>query len=665
MNESNQEQQIFVASASTSDGAPSPPIRNLKMGFFGRLGFVLKMVEVRLRFLVVLVGIGAIVAYWDSLTGYWDKMTRPPSGAVGSLDNASEYFCPMDPSVIRASLEGDGSIPKCPICGMVLSKRTRGESTPLPDGIISRVSLSPDRVRLAGVQTSEAKLLPLSHNMTAVGYVAYDETRLSRVVARVGGYLEKLHVNQTFQLVAADAPLAEIYSPELSATVQEMRLSKRGNRPELATMGRERLRLLGLAEQEIDEALNADETKYRLTLRSPRAGLVVSRKVLEGDSVVAGQSLLEIADNSVVWIEADIFEKELPMVRPDQPVTVELNAFPGETFSGSVQLIYPEINLATRTARVRFAISNEDRRLLPGMFAKVSLATPLSETPTFQRLLASYRNFDLPAKERIELQRICPVTGAPLGSMGDPVLVTVRNTPVYLCCDGCVKAIENTPDKYLAMIEPVTENEVLSIPETAVVDTGNQKIIYIDRGEGTFEGVSVELGPRSAGRYSVLSGLLPGDLVVSSGAFLIDAETRLNPSVASSYFGATGSPNATGAIGNSSVTSTTQDSGNPMLPAVLPNHRGQNSAAKSSRPPEPKLSPEEQADFDALPAEDIELAKAQKWCPITDMALGTMGVPLKLDLEGRTVFICCKGCEKRLRKEATEMLRKLDDWKSP
>jgi hypothetical protein len=207
----------------------------------------------------------------------------------------------------------------------------------------------------------------------------------------------------------------------------------------------------------------------------------------------------------------------------------------------------------------------------------------------------------------------------------------------------------------------VNEQEVLSIPESAVVDTGNQKIIYVDRGEGTYEGVAVELGPSSDGKYSVLSGLLPGDLVVSAGAFLIDAETRLNPSVASSYFGATGTPNATGATGNANISSATN--GDSMSPDPLPNSRNENADSKSSRPPEPKLTPEEQADFDALPTADREQAATQKWCPVTDMALGTMGTPVKLDLDGQTVFLCCKGCEKRLRNEATAMIRKLDDWK--
>ncbi|HMO86768.1 MAG TPA: hypothetical protein PKC18_17805, partial [Lacipirellulaceae bacterium] len=158
-----------------------------------RAQFVFRAIEVRLRFIALFVGIGLLMAYWTTLEAYWDRWTRPT--AMAAADSDTEYYCPMHPNVIRPGLEPNGAVPNCPICGMPLSKRRKGEVPALPEGVLTRVQLSPERVQLAGVKTSPVSYMPLSQEVRTVGYVQYDESQLSEIVTRVGGYLEKLFVN--------------------------------------------------------------------------------------------------------------------------------------------------------------------------------------------------------------------------------------------------------------------------------------------------------------------------------------------------------------------------------------------------------------------------------------------------------------------------------------
>ena len=153
-----------------------------------RFKLIFKMVEVRLRFLVILLATFVLIGKWETIRNYWDRYMRPAAVAAGQLPADKEFYCPMHPAVIRHSLEPDGSVPKCPICGMPLSLRSRGEAAPLPPGVTARVQLSPDRIAMAGIATAPIEYRPMSKRISTVGVVAYDEGRLSRVVSRTSGY---------------------------------------------------------------------------------------------------------------------------------------------------------------------------------------------------------------------------------------------------------------------------------------------------------------------------------------------------------------------------------------------------------------------------------------------------------------------------------------------
>jgi Cu(I)/Ag(I) efflux system membrane fusion protein len=264
--------------------------------------------------------------------------------------------------------------------------------------------------------------------------------------------------------------------------------------------------------------------------------------------------MFEVADLRHVWVQAQVYEDQFAAVRVGQAVEASVEAFPGEAFGGTVGFIDPAFDPATRTVNVRYDLENADLRLRPGMFARVTLRTPVADTPAFRaRAQARARAAAArPMEGKVRRlgrgpaeQEVCPVTEARLGSMGEPIPVMVRGIEVWICCAGCEAKLRDQPDRYLARLGPAAtapEEGVLTVPESSVIDTGTRTVVYVESEPGVFEGRAVVLGPRSGDRYPVLEGLAPGEKVADAGAFLIDAETRLNPAAGAAYFGGSGAP---------------------------------------------------------------------------------------------------------------------------
>lgn len=526
-----------------------------------RAKLIVKVIEVRLRFVAVLVVTGLAIGYWDTLANHWEKWTRPAGASAGPLASDGEYFCPMDPGVVRSSLEANGQVPKCPICGMPLSHRKKGTGAPLGLGA-GRVQLSPERIALAGIRTEAVSYRVLEQVIETSGSVQYDESRLSKIVARVNGHLEKLYVNKSYVPVKEGEPLAEIYSPELYTAVRELLIARGDPSSPVAGASRERLRLLGVDDKELDRIFASGTSDYRVVIRSPQTGHVIQRDVVRGSYVTVGTSLFEVADLSSVWIEADVYEKDVPFLREGGTVEAWVEAAPNQVFTGTIALVHPHVESATRTNTVRFTVENPGHKLRPGMFATVRIRTKLSE-------LAPWKDA------------------------------------------GADSAI-------------VSSGAVLSVPERAVIDTGSKKVVYLEREPGVFDAARVELGPRVGDDYPVLSGLRPGDRVASAGAFLIDAETRLNPAAASTFTGAGGGPRPAA----------------DAAPAASPPAPMAGSAAT-------KVDPES---WKELSPEDRKLALAQRTCPISNDLLGEMGTPVKVLVNGKAIFLCCEGCKPRFAK---------------
>ncbi|ODU00003.1 MAG: RND transporter [Planctomycetes bacterium SCN 63-9] len=533
----------MAAEEQSPEGLKGDPMPDETLTRWQKIRLVVKVIELRLRFVALMAATGAVFAYWDTLWNHYEKWTRPP--VVGhALVSDTEYYCPMHPTVVQ---EQPGS---CPICGMPLSKRKKGEKETLPAGILARLTLSSDRVAQAGVETVSVQYRPLAETVTTVGSIAFDERRLARLPSKVKGMsrVEKLYVNFNGTEVKEGEPLAEIWSPELNQAISELLIAKQsanersglktsaarellGGGADMVSLGRQKLARWGITPKQVDEILAKGAPEYRIPILSPISGVVVRKFVFEGQYVTEGEVMFEVADLSHLWVQAQVYEDQVGLVQVGQEVEAKVEAFPGESFRGTVAFKDPVLNAATRTLNVRYDLPNPDGKLQPGMYAIVTLKSPVAKTPAFQTRLAARRTSRPHAKLlTVADQKLCLVTNAKLGSMGDPVPVKISGTSLWMCCEGCEAKLKASPDKYLIKLEPVPEDSVLTIPESAVIDTGTRKIVFVEAEPGVFEGREVVLGPASGDLYPVLEGLSIGDKVATAGSFLLDAETRLKAS---------------------------------------------------------------------------------------------------------------------------------------
>jgi Cu(I)/Ag(I) efflux system membrane fusion protein len=497
-----------------------------------------KILNVRLRFILLMVVTGLIAAQWDSITAHWERWTRPKAATESADAIRTEYYCPMHPSVVR---DEPGS---CPICGMPLSRRIAGEKPVLPEGVLGRVQLSPYRMQLAGVATSEIGYRPLAREIRAAGTIEADERRIARIAARYGGRIEKLFVDYTGESVERGAPLAEIYSPELVSTQQEYLAAHRrlrelssGDRAgdqatalgpvadaqALVEAARTRLRLWGVDTEQIATLEREGRPSLRMTVSAPIGGTVTRKGVVAGEYIGEGTELYTITDLSQVWMSAYVQEDAIADVRMGQPIEIMGGGLADRMLEGRVSFIGPTLDSVTRTVRVRADIPNPDLTLRPGMYVDA-------------RILVG--------------GAAGAVHGAGDAMADMPGMTGMSAAGAKYICTMCPEVVSDKPGDCptcgmaLVKVETPAAGGMLVVPESAVVDTGSRKIVYVQREEGVFDATEVTLGRPSEGFYPVLSGLAPGDRVVTGGAFLVDAEMRLNPAAAGSYFGATGGPSA-------------------------------------------------------------------------------------------------------------------------
>ena len=244
------------------------------------------------------------------------------------------------------------------------------------------VMLSPDAERKIGVTYTTVTVGPLAREVRTVGQVTFDETRVKSIALKIDGYVERLVVDYTGMPVDVGDPLLELYSPMLVTAQEELLLAKKlaadvaGGTPdathgatELLSSARRRLAYWDIAESDISRIEQSGEVRRTLTLHAAVRGVVVEKSVLAGQKVMAGDALYRIADLSVVWVEGEVFEQDLTLVRVGLPVVAEFEALPGERVNGRIAFVYPTLNPETRTVRVRAEVPNAGLRLKPGMYA--------------------------------------------------------------------------------------------------------------------------------------------------------------------------------------------------------------------------------------------------------------------------------------------------------
>ena len=252
------------------------------------------------------------------------------------------------------------------------------------------VTIDPRRQQLLGVRTVAAERSSMNSEIRTIGTVQYDETRLVDVNLKIEGWIRDLRVNYTGQSVAKGQVLFTIYSPDLLTSVNEYLLAlktrdqmqpsqiaeARARADQLVASARRRLALWDLPEEDLRAIEETRQAKDVIAVRSPASGVVIEKSALEGQHIMPGQNLYKVADLSVVWVEAEVYEQELRLVHIGDRATVTLDAYPGEDFSGRVLYIYPYVSQQTRTNKVRYEFANPRGRLKPGMYANVVLTAP-------------------------------------------------------------------------------------------------------------------------------------------------------------------------------------------------------------------------------------------------------------------------------------------------
>ncbi|MCA9420174.1 MAG: FixH family protein [Nitrospira sp.] len=247
--------------------------------------------------------------------------------------------------------------------------------------------VSPARQQWIGLNTAVVDLHPLQTTIRAVGRVEYDEQRITHVNLRMTGWVEDLFVDYTGQLVRKDQPLFTLYSQELVATQEEYLLALRAEADiqesplleareqgrQMVEAARDRLRLWTITDKQIQELARRGTPQTYVTIYSPSTGFVVDKKVFKGMYVTPAMTAYTLANLSTVWVHAEVFEYEMPLIQVGQSGTLTLDAYPDQSFQGDITYIYPYLNPKTRTVKVRLVFPNPTFQLKPDMYGTVHL----------------------------------------------------------------------------------------------------------------------------------------------------------------------------------------------------------------------------------------------------------------------------------------------------
>ena len=319
-------------------------------------------------------------------------------------------------------------------------------------------SVAPRRLQRIGVKTARAERKQLATMVRAVGRVVAEETTLEDVALKIRGWVGKVHVDAVGDPVKRGEVLFTVYSPELYAAQQEylqalqsQARARETSVPEradyLVRAAKNRLRLWDIAAADLERLMTSGEPLEHLPIRSPVTGYVIEKHVFEGSAFAPGTRLYRIAPLANVWIEAEIYEYELPLVREGQTASVTLPYMPERSFDAAVAYVYPTLDPKTRTARLRLELPNADLALRPDMYANVKVHADRGER--------------------------------------------------------------------------------LVVPQSAVLYAGEKSFVFRALGDGRFRPQAVAVGLRSGEEVEILSGVEPGEEIVTSATFLIASESRL------------------------------------------------------------------------------------------------------------------------------------------
>ncbi|HXT22240.1 MAG TPA: efflux RND transporter periplasmic adaptor subunit, partial [Thermoanaerobaculia bacterium] len=320
------------------------------------------------------------------------------------------------------------------------------------------VRMDAARRQAIGVTTALVARKVLVVPVRAVGKVVFDETKLTDVTVKYEGFIGRLYVDRPGQPVRRGQPLFTLYSPQLYAAQQEFlialgsqRAARQTGAPDradyLVNAARQRLRLWDLTAAQIDRLAKTGKPLEEIPILSPASGYVVEKDVVAGAAVQSGMKLFRLAGLDTVWVEAEVQESDLPLLRVGDRALVSFPYLPGRSFAGAIDFVYPYLDASSRTGRVRVQLPNRGLELKPDMFAEVTLSKDLGER--------------------------------------------------------------------------------LVVPADAALRSGDRSFVFVDLGDGRLAPRQVRLGRATDGEVEVLAGLQAGERIVTSGNFLVAAESRL------------------------------------------------------------------------------------------------------------------------------------------
>ena len=439
------------------------------------------------------------------------------------------YTCGMHPSVRVSPEDYEKGNTSCPICnmGLVPVYKEEGEMARMESGeheeMEREIKLNARAQRLAQVKTEEIQFRQLFREIKTVGEIDYDERKVAFVAAWIPGRIDKLFVDFTGVRVRKGAPLVWVYSPNLVTTQQEYLLaletlekvkeSPHGETLEgarsLVEASKKRLLLWGVSERQINELEEKGEASTHMVIHAPIGGTVVHKNAVEGKYVKEGENLYQIADLSTVWVLADIYESDLVSVEKGQNVEITASALPGEKFEGRISFIDPYLNSRTRTVKVRVEVSNNQMKLKPGMYVNV--------------LLSAHVHDGIHGSGKVIYE--CPMHPEIQSDKPDD-------------CSICGMALVEKPQAPLGSI--------LAVPRSAVLDTGERKLVYVEKEKGTYVAKEIEVGSDAVAIvdgekkkfYAVRAGLTEGMKAVTQANFLIDSQSQITGQAEAVYSGA-------------------------------------------------------------------------------------------------------------------------------
>ncbi len=538
-------------------------------------------------------------------TGWISAGGGPPVQATTAAA-ATRYICPM---MCTPPQTEPG---RCPVCAMELvpAASESGDSDQIS------VNIQPAARRLANIQTAAARSMPFKRSIRAVGEISYDEGSLATIAAYFDGRIERLLVDYTGARVQAGERMALIYSPALYSAQVELVEAKRGLAAsanttlarvremqfELFEGARQKLVELGMTKDQVQELERSLRPASRMHICAPIGGTVIEKLAVEGQYVKTGQPIYRIADLSSVWLQLQLFPEDAAHVRYGQRVEAEVQSLPGRKLTGRVAFVDPIVCPQTRTVGVRVVLPNQRGLLKPGDYATANIEVDI-----------------LPSKAPAGQLVYDPEMAGKWISPRHPQVIEDHPGNCRLCGLKLVPASE-----FGFADGPVSTSDVVVVPRSAVLMAGENSVVYVETDPGRFEIRQVVLGKVTGRQAVVLEGVRAGEQVAVSGNFLIDSQMQL-----------AGKP--------SLIDPTKADPGGEL--------------------DEPE-SAEIKVAFSRLSADDRALAKRQKICPVTKLPLGSMGTPPKVDLNGRTIFLCCKGCEHSLLAKPDKYLANLSQTTS-